>query len=938
MRKILLTIIMALALMEGYSQRTFTREEVMGMTQEELGELPFEELLTAMDVLGVKSMDELYSLLLNKTVSSASKSEESAFTAPLSTTTITKDEIIQWGCSSIEEALRLVSGVTVAQKTNGNYDVQIRGLNNITEGQRLLYTENFNTKLLLNGRDLTDYVSGALLFEMLPIGLEDIKSIEVVRGPISSMYGVNAVNGIINILTEKPYESQEYLTSGTIQTSFDLGTTVASAMTRMVFNDKVSGGISLNLEKRDRTTDMVYIPGTKDNYYISEQDSTMVAYQGGWIKQDDLHKIYSMSNGMYIPSSMAHVDNMSILSGDPELAKKMQAVNGYLSLNLGEGDGIDLTMGYNKTKVNTSTLDDALFSIGGRYNQGGYVNVTGQVGGLGWVLNFDKHSNSYNNGAPGYQVDVTRLGGEVDYTIHLLSKRLHLRPIFEFTGYLADDKKATYTKEIEGEEYIYSSFFGRKVETYTLSPSIMASYKDRGWKFNGSMRLDCTTNPSRRNLNFNASICREINEDNFIRLSYGRASRGAVLTNTSVDYTIDHKSIGQPSYIHLMGSEHDLMSLDGIEIGYRTRPSSKMLLDIEAYGSLSKDYGALKTNRMFFTTSADQFMVWIQNALGAYATQGAEGLTSFISTQWPRYYDTHSVFEYGNVPFTVKQIGLSINMDYILNKYIALKANLNTQSTIIDNHYDYSQKGNIAYQIAQCINTTPDEYGINKSVAGFTTDILSNALAYSKVDAMINGWEWDGASELTQNSIRKYMMECTNAPAQLNQKWGHLSKNEIKKFNEAFVNHRDYVTSNGESVPTDELVGAYYGLMYGIDGNNNKGFTMASTNELNYTMKDGYKHKACPSFFGSFGVIVRPMDIINFSALLSFMSEREYKTSFGREVVPAFCNLNIKLGWTPSKNVEFFIQGHNLLSDGKVEFVYGDKSKTMFSTGLSCKF
>ncbi len=118
------------------------------MTVEELSDLPLEALMEAVETLGVTSVDELFAMIMNKTVSSASKSEESAFTSPLASTMITKEEILQWGCNSIEEALRLVPGVMVSTKTNGNFDVQLRGLNNITDGQRLLYTENQCTRLL----------------------------------------------------------------------------------------------------------------------------------------------------------------------------------------------------------------------------------------------------------------------------------------------------------------------------------------------------------------------------------------------------------------------------------------------------------------------------------------------------------------------------------------------------------------------------------------------------------------------------------------------------------------------------------------------------------------------------------------------------------------------------------------------------------------------
>lgn len=71
---------------------------------------------------------------------------------------------------------------------------------------------------------------------------------------------------------------------------------------------------------------------------------------------------------------------------------------------------------------------------------------------------------------------------------------------------------------------------------------------------------------------------------------------------------------------------------------------------------------------------------------------------------------------------------------------------------------------------------------------------------------------------------------------------------------------------------------------------------------------------------------------------MNFMSKREFMTSYGEATQPAIYNLNIKLGWTPNKNVEFFVQGHNLISNDRQEFIYGDPVKAMFTTGMSCRF
>ena len=161
---------------------SLTKEKVLSMTIEELSDLPLEDLMYAVELLEVKSIDELFEMIMNKNVSSASKKEEDSFKSPLSSSVLTREEIRTYGCTTIEEALRLIPGVIVREKLNGVYDVHLRGLDNIPDNNMLLYTENVNTLVMINSRPVFSYCQGATMWETLPVGIEDISRIEVVRG------------------------------------------------------------------------------------------------------------------------------------------------------------------------------------------------------------------------------------------------------------------------------------------------------------------------------------------------------------------------------------------------------------------------------------------------------------------------------------------------------------------------------------------------------------------------------------------------------------------------------------------------------------------------------------------------------------------------------------------------------------------------------------
>ena len=149
MKRTLTFLLSLFVAVSAMAQERLTKEQILAMSADQLSELPLEDLMQAVETLGVTSVDELFALIMNKNVSSASKEEESTFTSPLSSTVITHDEMKTYGVTTIEEALRLIPGMIITEKTNGVYDVPMRGLNTIPDNNMLLYTENSNTLVMI---------------------------------------------------------------------------------------------------------------------------------------------------------------------------------------------------------------------------------------------------------------------------------------------------------------------------------------------------------------------------------------------------------------------------------------------------------------------------------------------------------------------------------------------------------------------------------------------------------------------------------------------------------------------------------------------------------------------------------------------------------------------------------------------------------------------
>ncbi len=113
--------------------------------------------------------------------------------APVTVHVLTHDDVLLSGATTIADVLRLVPGVDVVTLTARNQSVGIRGL--------LLNAYSCKLLVMVDGRTIYWDIFGAILWEGLPVSLEEIERIEVVRSPASSLYGPSAVAGVVNIVT-----------------------------------------------------------------------------------------------------------------------------------------------------------------------------------------------------------------------------------------------------------------------------------------------------------------------------------------------------------------------------------------------------------------------------------------------------------------------------------------------------------------------------------------------------------------------------------------------------------------------------------------------------------------------------------------------------------------------------------------------------------------
>ena len=151
--------------------------------------------------LGNLSLDSLSSM----EITSVSRKEQTLSEAAGAIFVITSEDIRRSGLSNIAELLRTVPGLDVAEIDANKWSITTRGF-----GER--YPDK--TLVLLDGRTLYSPLTSGVTWDVQETMLEDIERIEVIRGPGATLWGANAVNGVVNIITKTAKETRRTLISG----------------------------------------------------------------------------------------------------------------------------------------------------------------------------------------------------------------------------------------------------------------------------------------------------------------------------------------------------------------------------------------------------------------------------------------------------------------------------------------------------------------------------------------------------------------------------------------------------------------------------------------------------------------------------------------------------------------------------------------------------
>ncbi len=193
-------------------------------------------------------------------VTSVSRRVQRQFDAAAAIYTITQDDIRNLGITSIPEALRMVPGMQVAKLNGSTWSLSARGFNYVFANKLLV---------LIDGRTVYTPLFSGVNWDVQNVMMDDIDRIEVIRGPGAALWGSNAVNGVINIMTRHTEDTQGGLLRGSVGTE-----------------EKTAGAVRYGGELSDDTFYRIYAQGfdrnAQKNKDGSDADDQWFMHQAGF--------------------------------------------------------------------------------------------------------------------------------------------------------------------------------------------------------------------------------------------------------------------------------------------------------------------------------------------------------------------------------------------------------------------------------------------------------------------------------------------------------------------------------------------------------------------------------------------------------------------------------------------------------------------------------
>ena len=506
--------------------------------------------------------------LMNITIVSASKKSESVFEAPFSVSVVTKEEIKKSGCTSILEALRLVPGIIVREQTNGNFDVNIRGLDNAPPYGFISNAVNTTTLVMIDNRPVYNYLQGGTFWETLPVDLNDVEKIEIVRGPASAIYGPNATTGVIQIITRKP-EKEGVYALGNVTYGANNADLIANLSAGYRYSDLWSLMYTANMQELNRKTSYY---NTVRGTYIDNIDSLL-------------------SSRSYMP-----ILNSNQIYPQPSRSLDKLGNNVYLSFTPAEKVKFNLATGVEESHAQKIYIDNEYTIVNLAHSKTKYFNFTGDIYGLTAQVSYLKGTQNQGVGSS-QNYDFSTLDALLEYAFSY--KNLYIRPGLSYREAQYDDTKG---KDVNAPQQSFLFRGNYKIQTKAFS--LRTDYK----MFNNKLhltaggRIDMFNVPDKSYLSYQLAANYTFAEKHLIRFVNSQANRSPFIMDNFANITAATIPIGSSTFMQygVFGNRNlNLLVSNMSEVGYRLKASENLQIDMEAFYSKTQNYVTAVTGKSY---------------------------------------------------------------------------------------------------------------------------------------------------------------------------------------------------------------------------------------------------------------------------------------------------------------------------------------------------
>jgi len=487
------------------------------------------------------SLEELLDIPIN----SASRKDETVFDAPLSSYTITHAEIQKSGATSIMEALRLAPGVIVREEANGVYDIHIRGFDNMLRTSETYAKSNLGTLVMIDNRPVFNHNLGGTFWESLPIDLNDVERIEIVRGPSAPLFGPNAVTGVINIITRRPTEKTSVSANAQYGTS---QTMIANATVGSKVNDKLSFAVSGNFQQRNRF----------DKDY------------------------YNITTGQFAPIE-TFVDNSTALFPHPDRSLSRWGVNGFLNVKPSDKVSIDLSVGTQSSQTQKIFLSGTTYFTTNESNNY-YANLAAKIHGLSVRTSYVNGSDNLNVSSPPNQYDFSVADATAEYEF-TIGKHVTITPGLSYQNVRFDD--AEYATD-------GLTFLGGTDRDITTTAGYVRAdaHITKNLRVIGGIRADKFSVPDDLYLAYELAATYNLNDANIIRAAFTRSNSGSFIATNFINLQVPTPI--DVNYVRAGNENMDLFTVQMIELGYRVKLTRTMQLDLDVFHQVADNFYALQ--------------------------------------------------------------------------------------------------------------------------------------------------------------------------------------------------------------------------------------------------------------------------------------------------------------------------------------------------------